>query len=169
MPKYYGTGVVVEDDFKEVKYVGKTKGGKPVTITMENAINMGNIDWTMAEKNDTVAAIEMTATYSNVDANATDSELREPWNVEIDGVSEGASEVMVGVGIFYIENKPIALTRGGGKFTVEREFRQINADNDRGPVKGRIVLDGSTAKMTLNALQILTRLTDLYPAIATEE
>lgn len=71
------------------------------------------------------------------------------------------------MGIFYIGENAVALTRGGGKFTVTREFRNINADGDRGPVKGRIALDASTATLTLSALQILTKITDLYPAINT--
>lgn len=50
MAKYQGTGSVSTLDFKKVKYVGKTKGGKALTITLIDAINMGNIDWTFAEK-----------------------------------------------------------------------------------------------------------------------
>lgn len=46
--KMRGTGQVLTADFKSVKWVGLTKGGKEVTITLTNAINMGNIDWTIA-------------------------------------------------------------------------------------------------------------------------
>lgn len=163
MKKYRGTGKITEADFHKVTYKGKTKDNKPVVIELENAINMGNIDWTFAEKDDTVAQIVMTATYDNTDEMATETE--EPWTLTIDGTSSAAGEIMLGVGIFSIDDTPIALSRGGGKFTVEREFREIKADGDRGPVKGRIAMDGAKASMTLNALQILSRLADLYPAI----
>lgn len=163
MAKYQGTGVITDADFKACKWVGKTKGGSAVTITMDKAINMGNINWAFAEKNDTVAEIVMTAVYSNKDAAATD--IKEPWTIEIAEKGTGASEIMLGVGMFYIGETAIALTRGGGSFVVEREFREINADGDRGPVEGRIVLDRSVAKLTMNVLTILSRFAELYPAI----
>lgn len=167
MAKYRGTGQITSADYKKVKYVGKTKGGKAITIELDDAINLGNIDWTFAEKDDTVAEIVMTAVYDNTDAIAT--ETKEPWTVEIDGESVTPSQgILTGVGVFYIGETAIALSRGGGKFTVEREFREINADGDRGPVKDRIVMEGSRATLTMNTLQILTRLTDLYPGLATE-
>lgn len=165
MTKYRGTGTVTDADYKAVKWVGKTKGGKAVTVSFEKAINMGNIDWTFAEKNDVVAEIVMTAVYENTDITSNDP--TEPWKIEVDGAAAGASEIMLGVGVFYIGEEAIALTRGGGKFSVTREFREINADGDRGPVEGRIVMEGSRATLTMNTLQILTKLTDLYPAIET--
>lgn len=161
--KYRGTGVVTDADYKKVKWVGETKSKKAVTIELDEAINMGNIDWTMAEKDDTVAQIVMTAVYNNTNSTSTSTE--EPWTVEVDGTESGASEIMLGAGIFYIGDNPIALTRGGGKFNVERSYREINADGDRGPVKGRIVLDGSKATLTMNVLTILTKFVDLYPAV----
>jgi len=168
MTKYRGTGKITSADYKEVKYVGKTKGGKPVTIILDKAINLGNIDWVFAEKDDTVAEIVMTAVYENTDE--TSKNTKEPWSVEIDGESVTPSqEIMTGVGIFYVGEDAIALTRGGGKFTVEREFREINADGDRGPVEGRIDIESSRATLTMNTLQILTRLTDLYPGLGTDQ
>lgn len=165
MAKYQGTGAISGADYKPVRWVGKDKGGKAVTIELIKAINLGNIDWTFADKDDTVAEIVYTAVYGNTDTAATDT--REPWTVEVEGTTSGAAEIMLGVGVFHIGDTAIALTRGGGKFSVEREFREINADGDRGPVEGRIVMDGSRATLTMNTLQILTRLTDLYPAIET--
>ena len=49
---YGGTGAVVTTDFKAVKWIGKTKSGKAVTISLTNAINMGNIDWTFPQGGD---------------------------------------------------------------------------------------------------------------------
>lgn len=165
MAKYRGTGVVGSDDFKEVKYVGKTKSGKPITITLENAINMGNIDWSFAEKGDTVAQIVFTATYSNTDEAATGTE--EPWTVETTETTGGAGAIILGVGLFQVGVTTVALTRGGGSFNVAREFRNINADGDRGPVKDRVVMDSSVATLTLNALEFITNLQNLYSGIAT--
>lgn len=166
MAKYHGTGVVTSADFKTVKWVGKDKGGKAVTITIDNAINMGNLDWTFAEKDDTVAAIEFTGAYENTDGVATDT--KEPWELEVEGTTSGASEILLGAGIFYIGEDAIALTRGGGKFLVEREYREINADGDRGPVVDRVTMDRSVPKLSMNVLTILTKVADLYPAITTE-
>lgn len=168
MAKYRGTGQISSADYKKVKYVGKTKGGQAVTIELDDAINLGNIDWTFAEKDDTVAEIVMTAVYSNTDEMSPDT--KEPWTVEIEGENVTPSQgILTGVGIFYVDDTPFALSRGGGKFTVEREFREINVDGDRGPVKDRIVMEGSRATLTMNTLQILTKLTDLYVGLATEQ
>lgn len=68
MAKYAGTGQLAAADYKSVKWVGQTKGGNAVTITMPKAVNLGNIDWAFAEKDDTVAQIVFTAVYENTDA-----------------------------------------------------------------------------------------------------
>ena len=34
-------------DYNDVTWTGKTKDGKAVVIKVENAINMGNIEWTL--------------------------------------------------------------------------------------------------------------------------
>ena len=163
--KYIGTGEVLSADFKTVKWVGKTKGGQDVTIELTNALKMGNLDWTIAEKNDIVPSVEFQACYTNTDS-ASASTI-EPWSIEMDSsTSAGAGEIILGAGVFYIGSTAVALTRGGGSFTVEREFREINADGDRGAVKGRVALESSRAKLTMNILSMLTRLTDIYPAVA---
>lgn len=79
-----------------------------------------------------------------------------------------AQNIILGDGVFSIGTTDIALTRGGGSFVVEREYREIDADGDFGPVKGRIRKIRSVAKLTLNALELLeTNLPKLYPS--TEE
>lgn len=163
-----GTGAVTSSDFKKVKWVGTTKGGNAVTIELPDAINMGNIEWTFAEKDDVVPSITLTGCYSNTDSASTST--AEIWSVEIAGsLTEGASSIILGAGIFYIyvnsQWKAIALTRGGGSFQVEREYRQINADGDRGPVKGRIVMEGSVATLTMNVLTMLDNMENLYTSI----
>lgn len=167
MPKYTGTGVIATTDYKDVKFVGKTKSGKPVTIELKNAINMGNIDWTFAEKDDLVAEIVLTATYENTDSMPEDT--KEPWAVTVDGDEFKPSEaIVVGAGMFTVGETPVALCRGGGKFAVEREFRKIAADGDRGPVKDRITIDASSATLTMNTLEVVNRMVDIYPALTSE-
>ena len=162
--KYIGTGAVTSADFKDVSWVGTTKGGNAITIKLSNAINMGNLEWTVAEKSDIVQAIEFQACYDNTDNASTSTQ--EPWSIETDGtVTAGASEIVLGAGVFYIGQTAVALTRGGGSFNVEREFREINADGDRGAVKNRVVMESSRAKLTMNILTMLTRLTDIYSAV----
>lgn len=164
--KYQGTGALTGADFKAVKWIGKTKNGSAVRIIFDKAVNIGNIEWAFAEKGETVAQIVMTAVYSNTDTMAEDT--KEPWTIEIDGELDTASgEIILEAGKFYVNNEAVALTRGGGSFNVARTFRRINADGDRGDVEGRIAMDESVATLTLNSLQILSRLSDLYPAIAT--
>ncbi len=167
MSKYTGTGTVATTDYHAIKWIGKTKGGNAVTIKIDKAINLGNIDWAFAEKDETVASVTFTGVYTNTDAtSATDVE---PWSVEIAGASAGASEIILGAGIFYIDDVAIALTRGGGSFNVEREFREINADGDRGAVEGRIEMVSSRPSITVNTLQILTRVADIYAGISVTE
>lgn len=161
---YLGTGAVISADFKTVKWVGKTKGGEEVTIQLNDAINTGNIEWTFAEKNDVVPSITFEACYDNTDA--ASASTAEPWSITTSATpTSGASEIILGAGVFYIGTTAVALTRGGGSFNVEREYREINADGDRGAVKGRIVLEASRAKLTMNVLTMLTRLSDLYTSI----
>jgi hypothetical protein len=75
-------------------------------------------------------------------------------------------DIILGDGAFQIGGVTIGLTRGGGQFVVEREYRVIEADGDYGPVKGRVRKIRSTPKLTLNALELTpTRLTKLYPSV----
>lgn len=75
-------------------------------------------------------------------------------------------DIILGDGVFQINGTTVGLTRGGGQFTVEREYRVIEADGDLGPVKGRVRKIRSTPKLTLNALELTSsRLTKLYPAL----
>lgn len=159
-----GNGNVALTDYKTVKWTGVTKAGDAVEIQLSNAINMGDIDWTFAEKNDTVPSITFTACYDNTDE-ASDSN-DEPWQITVGaGLTAGAGEILLGAGVFSIGSTAIALTRGGGSFKVTREFRRINADGDRGAVKGRVVIDGSEATLTMNVLTMLTSMTSLYAGI----
>lgn len=74
--------------------------------------------------------------------------------------------IILGNGVFSINGTDIALTRGGGQFTVEREYRELEADGDKGPVKGRVVLDKSVPKLTMNALSIIPAdMASYYPGI----
>lgn len=76
------------------------------------------------------------------------------------------NDIVLGAGVFSIGGTAIALTRGGGKFSIEREYRQIEADGDFGPVKGRIVKTKSVAKLSMNALELLpANVVKMYPAV----
>lgn len=66
-----------------------------------------------------------------------------------------SNTILLGHGIFSIGTKAIALTRGGGKFTVEREYRKIEADGYPGAIKGNIVIDSSQAKLEINQLTVV--------------
>ena len=163
-----GTGIVSNTDFKNVVFTGKTVNGKAVTITLKNAINKGNIDLTMVEKDDTVAQLVFTGTYSNTDAMvSTAADYEEPWEINYSGTAAdtAAGTILLGAGVVSIGGVDVALSRGGSQFTVEREFRNINADGDRGTVQGRVVIDSSEATLTLNALTFLTNMANAFAAI----
>lgn len=77
-----------------------------------------------------------------------------------------AQNILLGKGVFYIGDIPIGLTRGGGQFTVEKEIRPIEADGDRGPVKGRIAQDKATPKLLMNSLEVINEnIEKMYAAI----
>ena len=164
-----GTGTVTSTDFNNVVWTGKTHGGSAVTIKLKDAINKGNIDLSMVEKDDTVAQLVFTATYSNTDKMvSTSGDLEEPWEITYAGgaADTGATVILLGAGVVSINSVDVALTRGGSSFSVAREFRNINADGDRGTVKGRVVMDASEATLTLNALTFLTNMDTAFAAIS---
>ena len=75
------------------------------------------------------------------------------------------NDIILGDGVFAIGATDVGLTRGGGKLTVGREYKIIDADGDYGPVKGRIRKIKSVAKLSMNALEILTtNIPKMYPA-----
>ncbi len=77
-------------------------------------------------------------------------------------------KILMGTGVFTVGGTAVGLTRGGGTFTVEREFKLIEADGDMGPVEGRQELIKEVAKMTINGMEIFdpTKLVKLYPALS---
>lgn len=158
-------GNIAETDFHVLTWTGKTKGGVACKITLTDAINKGNIDWALAEKGEVVPALAFEACYSNTDKQA-DETTAAPWKIELDGdAGTGAKEILLGLGVFAIDGTDVALVRGGGQFTVEREFRDIAADGDKGSVKDRVVIDTERAKLTMNVLTMLTSIKAMYPAL----
>lgn len=78
-----------------------------------------------------------------------------------------AEKIMLGCGVVSVGGVPLGLTRGGSTFTVEREFRNIEADCDRGPVKGRVLIDTEVPKLTVNALEpfAMDEIKSYYPGL----
>ena len=158
-------GNILESDYHVLTWTGKTKGGTACKITLDNAINKGNMEWTLADKGEVVPAIEFEACYNNSDKQA-DGTTACPWRIEIDGaIVAGSKEILLGLGVFAIDGTDVALCRGGGSFKVERTFRDINADGDKGSVKDRIVIDEERGKLAMNVLTMLTSVSQLYPAM----
>ncbi len=83
-------------------------------------------------------------------------------------MKETAQKILLGMGIVTVGTTPIGLTRGGSKFTVEREYRPIEADGDRGMIKGRIEIDSEVAKLSVKALELFnaTEMELYYPGIS---
>lgn len=77
-------------------------------------------------------------------------------------------KILLGQGIFKIGTTTVGLTRGGGQFTLEREYRPIQADGDKGMVKGRIQQEGSSPKLKFTSLEVISPLLEnYYPGLAT--
>jgi len=81
-------------------------------------------------------------------------------------------DILLGDGVFSFGSTTssmtnIALTRGGGSFSVERGYRQIEADGDYGPVKSRIRITKSVAKLNMKILELLhSNIDDYYPGLS---
>lgn len=171
MSIYTGAAQVEATDYRYIKWVGKTKGGQPIQIELPVAFCRSNPDWAFAEKNETTPEVEFEGVYDD-EKLATDDRT-EPWKLTLpEGLKAGNEEILLGVGKFYIgktetDAKPVGLTRGGGSFVVEREYRDINADDDPGSVKDRISKDTARPKLKLTALQWLSKVSDLYACIKT--
>jgi hypothetical protein len=82
------------------------------------------------------------------------------------------NDIIFGDGVFSIGQTTsamidIGLTRGGGAFTIEREYRVIEADGDFGPVKQRIRITKSVAKLNMKALELIPyRMDEYYPSMS---
>ena len=64
------------NDYHTVKWVGKTKDGKSVIIKLFNAINLDNLDWALADKDEVVGSVTFEGTYPE-----DCKEGYEPWEV----------------------------------------------------------------------------------------
>ena len=84
-----------------------------------------------------------------------------------EGGASMSSDILLGDnGVFAIDGVAVGLTRGGGTFKTGREYKHIDADNDRGIYKGRQRLTLSKPTLELNALQIIgDEFASYYPAI----
>ena len=78
---------------------------------------------------------------------------------------EKNENILLGRGIFKIDDVAIGLTRDGGSFKVEYNNRIINADGDRGVVKGRVEREEAKPTITINHLEVLTELKNLHSGI----
>ena len=78
------------------------------------------------------------------------------------------AKILLGHGVVSVNGTPIGLTRGGSAFNLERTFRPIPADGDKGLVQGRIDLDEENAKLTVNALEIfrVAEIRRYFPALS---
>ena len=159
MKKITGNCTIAEADYHNYTFIGITKGGRPIKITVKDAINLENIDLTFQDKDEVVPQVTATATYEETNRTGANGE---PWEIDYEG---DPSNIVLGEGVVKIDDGEELICRGGGKFTLEREYRQISADGDKGPVKGRIRITQSVAKLQMNVLTFLASTTKLYPAL----
>ena len=79
--------------------------------------------------------------------------------------SANANNIVFGKAVVLVDDELIGLTRDGAKFSVEYEYRAIDADGDRAKVKGRIIKEKAIPKAEINHLELLTRPTDMHPGL----
>lgn len=163
MKKITGNCTIAEADYHTYSFVGSTKTGKPIIITVKDAINLENIDLAFQDKDEVVPQITATATYQEDNRAGANGE---PWEIDYEG---DPSNIVLGEGVVKIDDGEELICRGGGKFTLEREYKQISADGDKGPVKGRIRVTQSVAKLQMNILTFLDSTTKLYPGLTETE
>lgn len=168
--KITGAGTILDTDYRYVKWVGKTKGGGALQIVLKNAICASNPDWSFAEKTEAVADVEFWGCYT--DEQLLKDDRTEPWEMSGPAATDGKKQIQLGVGRFYVGTdeataKYVGLTRGGGSFVVERNFREINADDDPGPVKDRMDIDEARPKLKFSALEWVDKVTNLYAGMKT--
>ena len=72
---FTGTLSIIAGDYNDVVWTGKTKDGKAVVITVENALNLSNLEWTLSDKSEVVPSLEFTAHYAEA------SRETPPWKV----------------------------------------------------------------------------------------
>ena len=81
---------------------------------------------------------------------------------------EKQENIVLGRGIFKIDDVAVGLTRDGGTFKVEYTHRVINADGDRGTVKGRVLREEAKAFMSINHLEVLTSFEALHTGVKSD-
>lgn len=79
--------------------------------------------------------------------------------------SANTKNIVFGKAVVLVDDELIGLTRDGVKFSVEYEYRAIEADGDRAKVKGRIIKEKAIPKAEINHLELLTRTTDMHPGL----
>ena len=79
-----------------------------------------------------------------------------------------ADKILLGYGVVTVGATPIGLTRGGSVFSYERDYKPIEADGDKGPVKERILIEREVPKLVVNALELFTaaEMTKYYPGVS---
>lgn len=78
---------------------------------------------------------------------------------------ENQGNILLGRGAFKLDGNLLGLTRDGGSFKVEYNHRVINADGDRGLVKGRVVREEAKPYLVINHLELLTKADAMHPGI----
>lgn len=71
-----GTLDIVTGDYNDVVWTGEDESGNPVVITLDDAINLENLDWTMVDKDEIVDQLKFTATYDST------TRTTPPWTIE---------------------------------------------------------------------------------------
>ena len=165
---YTGAGHIQDGDYLYVKFVGSTKSGSPIKIELLRALPTSNINLSFVEKNEVVPEFVFEGVYQDDKLAAGDR--TEPWKMTCQEGLDANGQIVARSGTLYLgttdeDAQPAGLLRGGCVFSVERNIRAINADDDPGLVEGRVDYDEAKPKLTAKSLQWLSNFKRFYAGI----
>ncbi len=73
-----GNMKIYNEDYHDVSFIGETKAGKEISITIHNAINLENIEFDLKEKSE---VIDKCTYISSFDLDDESDDMIEPWEI----------------------------------------------------------------------------------------
>ena len=77
--------------------------------------------------------------------------------------------IVFGKAVLRVDDKLVGLTKDSAKFTVEYEYRHIEAVGDRKKVKGRTVKEQAIPKIEFTHLELLSGFDTLHPGVTVDK
>lgn len=157
------TGMVLDENYVTVKFVGATKKNKSIEIILKKALCVSEGELAFSGKEEVVTEISFEGVYSQDYDPLKTTEA--PYEIVVDGELLTSSEIILGYGRVYINDEYVGLTRGGAKFSRGAEVREIEHDGARGRVEGMNTIDEVRPTLTVSSLQFTKHLLTMFPGL----